>query len=187
MAMAGRTDAYKDKPKFPVEQFQTGLITLSANATPSGTNTIAFPQGSTTLIAANQVANGVNVASTLGLPGFNLINGPLVVSKTSNSVTLSANVVGNINAGQRITFSKPMLSFNNHTADSYNANTVYVSVTRMKTANHWANVQVSAPGHVHVRRGSGGRAGRIQTETLVVISNTSATITGSGGPFYSGL
>lgn len=188
MPMFGRTDNYKDKPKFPVEMFdRTPLIVLSANATLAGSNVIAFPQNSTANIAIGVMANGVNVGSAIGTPGFNLINGPVVISKTSNSLTFSANTLGNINAGQQITFSTPMLGWNGHAANSYNANTIFVTASRMKTANHWANVTVCAPGHVHVKIGSGGRAGRIQTEVLVCLSNGVAFNATSGGPYFSGL
>lgn len=186
MPLWGRTDNYQDKPKFPVERFEDGVVWLTANATPLG-NVIYFAQNATANVSVGAIANGVNTATTIGFVGFNLVNGLTVLSKTSNSVVLSANTLGNINAGQVISFTKPMLAFNGHAASAVNANTIFVTASRMKTANVNGHSSVAAPGHVHVKTGSGLKAGRIQYETLVCLSNGVAFNTQSGGSNFPGL
>lgn len=140
MPLWGRTDAYGDKPKAPQGRTQHGVIRLIANAATFPATVLGFAQGSVTAngIANGYVVGGTNVGNTIGTVGYNQI-APYVILTTSNSVTLSQAIGGNITAGQTITFSKPIFRANvNNTrksANTYNSNTYMVTTARLKNAS----------------------------------------------------
>jgi len=165
MSIWGRTDSQNDKPKWPKERFQHGLIKLSANAATFPTSTLNFATNAVTTagIANNMVASGVNVGNTVGTIGYNEI-APYVVNVSTNTVTLSQAMAGNIAAGQVITFSKLITDRPANTANglsprasanSYNANTMMVTTGRLKNASvGYANATTHV-GWNHVRHGTG--------------------------------
>ncbi len=137
MAIWGRTDSFSDKPKFNKERIEHGVVSLSANAMLFPNATIAFATNAVTAagIANGWAVSGGNVGNTVGTVGFNQIN-PVVISYTSNTVTLNQNTAGNIAAGSVIKFSK-LISDRANTrpsTNSYNANTYLVTVGRRKNA-----------------------------------------------------
>ncbi len=183
----GRTDTYTDKPKFPKERTEHGVIKISANAATFPTNILSFTPNATIGLANGWVANGVNIGNTVGYVGYNLI-GPSIVGLTSNTVTLSQNVGGNIGAGTIIKFSKPIPSkAGRPAANSYNANTVLVTTTRKANASANAAHSIAHIGWNHVKVGTGRKAGRVMIETLVALSNPKANIANSGGTYFPGL
>lgn len=137
MAIWGRTDSFADKPKINKLQLENGVVSLSANSMLYPNATLAFATNAVTGagIANGWAVSGVNVGNTVGTVGFNQIN-PVVISFTSNTVTLNQNTAGNIAAGGIIKFSKLIVDRANtrSSANSYNANTYLVTAGRLRNA-----------------------------------------------------
>jgi hypothetical protein len=74
--------------------------------------------------------------------------------------------------------------------NDYSNNTILVTATREANANVAYGVsskQTAHTGWVHYEKGTGGRAGRIQSEVLVALSSpTSANVNGAS-PWFSGV
>lgn len=182
MSAWSNTDSYTSKPRIPKMRLEHGVVKLSANAFSGPGTTINFAPNATLNIANGWTAN---VGNTFGTVGFNQL-GPIVTNKTPNSVTLSQTIQSSMNAGTIITFSKPITFHGNTLAGSYNANTVLVTTTRRKNASKNVANATAHIGWNHVRYGTGGRSGRVQVETLVVIATPKATDANSGGVSFTG-
>jgi hypothetical protein len=165
MPIQGRTDAYGDKPKIPQMRFEHGLVKLSANAATFPTSTLSFATNavSTAAIANGWVVSGVNVGNTVGTIGFNEI-APYVVNVSTNTVTLSQAMAGNIASGGIITFSKLILDRPANTsnglsvrfgANSFNANVYMVTPARIKNASPAIANATTHVGWNHVRHYTG--------------------------------
>lgn len=137
MSIWGRTDSFNDKPKFFRERLEHGVVSLSANSMLFPNATISFATNAVTNagVANGWAVSGVNVGNTIGTVGFNQIN-PVVISFTSNTITLNQNTSGNIASGGIIKFSKLIKDRANTriSANTYNANTYLVTTSRLKNA-----------------------------------------------------
>ena len=101
--------------------------------------------------------------------------------------------MGTIASGTSIDFGIPV-SYNQDSANTYFSDTVLVSSTRLANATFGGatNHATAQQGWVHISTGTGGRAGRVQVETLVALSNvvTSNTLSGNTSNsqvYYAGL
>mgnify|MGYP003703664005 CR=1 FL=1 len=82
--------------------------------------------------------------------------------------------------------------YNQDTANTYFGDTVIVSSTRLANTAGFANTSTAHVGWQHVTTGTGGRAGRVQVETLVALSNVAIANTNSGrtsntNTYYTGV
>lgn len=201
MSLWGNTDAASDEPLFPylrqVRPFQFSLST--ANLTQTGARTIVFNGGATNLINAQSLGivagmfvYGANVSITGEREFFTANN--TVSSVSGNNVTLANAVFGNVASGLVLDFGTAIV-YNSNTANNYLRDTVLVTRGRLANSSFGNTARSSAVAHagwVYTTTGTGGRAGRVQTEVLVALANTSASNTGSGNTsnsqtFYSGL
>ena len=76
-----------------------------------------------------------------------------------------------------------------YTSD-YSNNTVLVTATRLANANSSQGVsslQTAHTGWVHYETGTGGRAGRVQSEVLVALSTPSSANSNSARPWFTGV
>jgi hypothetical protein len=196
----GNTDSIYDKPHFPFERqvrpFSFKLTT--ANLTQTGATTIVFNGGATNLINAQSLGvkagmfiYGANVAITGEQEFFTSNNS--VASVSGNNVTLANAVYGNVASGLTLDFGT-YIGYNTNTSNTYFADTIMVTPGRLANASFGNTVRHSVAhiGWVYTTTGTGGRAGRVQTEVLVAIANTSASNTASGNTsnsqtYYSGI
>lgn len=184
MSTWGNSDASGSKPKFNKERQVRKTVFL--NTTTIGVaNVLAFSSN----IANFGIANGM-VVNVVNSPGAN--TSPTPGFFTSNAIVINANTVGNtVTLSRHVTTSSVNTSIQFDTVIPYTsgeeANTYFadtVLATRTRIANT-ASLGISAnstahTGWVKVTIGTGGRAGRVQTEVLVALSNTAASSTASG-------
>lgn len=193
----GNTDSIYDKPHWPYERQVRPFITLTTNGTVNSGNTIVFA-GTGALTAANLgvVAGMSAYATNLSISGEAefFVSNNTVKSVTGNSVVFNANVFGSITTGTSIDFGIPLQYDANTTANTYFADTVLVSNTRIANATFGGatNHATAHTGWVHVTTGTGGRSGRVQTEVLVALNTATAANVVSGNTsnsqtYYAGL
>jgi hypothetical protein len=189
MSQWGNTDAASDKPLFPYERqvrpFSFSLTT--ANLTQTGATTIVFNGGATNLINAQSLGiragmfvYAANVSITGEKEYFTANNS--VASVSGNNVVLANAVFGNVASGLILDFGTSIV-YNSNTANTYNQDTIMVTPGRLANSSFGNTARSSAVAHagwVYTTTGTGGRAGRVQTEVLVALANTSASNTGSG-------
>lgn len=183
----GNTDSVADKPHFSKErQVRQSTIPLTtANSTSAGGTTIVFT-GVGALTAANlgvvagmsAFSPSANVSSS-GEPEFFIANNR-VASVTGNVVVMTSAVSGIVAAGQTVEFSAPIPYANGEEANTYNQDTILVTVSRL--ANAAVNVNHSHAGWTHVYKTTNGSDGavRYRSETLVATANAVASNTASG-------
>jgi hypothetical protein len=197
------SDATGTKPKIPVErQVREVKQLVTSNSTSASSNTIYFTYNDG---GQNNVANvGIVVGqyvyatnlSSGGLAGFFSSNNT-VKSISANSVTVTNNTFGIINAGVTIGFDS-IINYN--TANNPNfilantfADTILVTASRLSNVN----TSITSNGsfntgwnHVRKKTNSDGTV-RYLRETLVCIANAVATTTASGnthdGQIFRGL
>lgn len=78
----------------------------------------------------------------------------------------------------------------NATTNNYISNTVLVTASRMANANATVGVstkQTAHTGWVNYTVGTGGRAGRIQSEVLVCLSSPVSSNANSAKPYFDGI
>lgn len=190
----GNTDSIYDKPHWPYERQVRPFATLVTNGAVTTGNTIVFVgTGASTAANLGIVAGMSGYAANLSISGENefFVANNTVVSVTGNSVIFRANVFGTIASGTSIDFGIP-IRYNEDGANTYFADTVIVSNGRLANTVGFANTATAHKGWVRVRTGTGGRAGRVQVETLVALSNvvTSNTLSGNTSNstvYYAGL
>lgn len=176
--------------KTQVRPFAT-LVT--ANTTSSGNTIVFVGSGANTAanvgIVAGMYIYGTN-ASITGEQEFFTSNN-YVVSVSINTVRLANNVMGSIPSGTSLDFGTNIL-YNQDTANTYFGDTVIVSSSRFTNTVGFANTSTAHVGWQHVTTGTGGRAGRVQVETLVALSNVAIANTNSGrtsntNTYYTGV
>jgi hypothetical protein len=137
-------------------------------------------------LSAAQLSLNANVT------GNNIVAGTILssIDSANNTIVLSANTTANVSVGDQIYIANSTVFHANTYWKTYNRDTVLV--TNPRRANAFfanaggysvsvANVAAAAhSGWVHVTTGSGGRAGRVQTEVLVALSSSYATLLDSG-------
>lgn len=201
MSAWGNTDSSFDKPKFSKErQVRSEGQLITANTTSAGATVITFsdqpgfqPSASP---AINEIVNvgdyvaGVNIAGGL-VPGFFASN-TTVLQISNNDIVLSTATIGPIPSGTSIDFDYA-IQYDANTFDAtYNADTVLVNRTRLANTVGFANTETPHTGWVLTQTGTGGRAGRVTTEVLAVISEPVVTDPNSGrtsnaNTYYSGV
>lgn len=192
----GNTDSIYDKPHWSNERQVRPFITLTTNGAVSTGNTIIFAgTGSSTAANLGIVAGMSAYSANLSITGEQefFVSNNTVKSVSGNSVVFTANVLGTIASGTSIDFGIPIV-YNQDTANTYFSDTVIVSTTRLANAT-FGGATNHATAHIgwqHVVTGTGGRAGRVQVETLVALSNVATSNTLSGNTsnsqtYYAGL
>jgi hypothetical protein len=76
------------------------------------------------------------------------------------------------------------------TTNAYSSNTILVTASRLANANSTTGMsskQTAHVGWVNYKVGTGGRAGRIQSEVLVALSTPSSTNANSARPYFDGI
>ena len=191
----GNTDSIYDKPHFPQDRQVRPFATLTTYNTTASGNTIIFSgSGSTTPANVGIVAGMSAYQTNLSITGEQefFASNNTVKSVTGNVVVFTTNVMGSIPAGTSVDFGIP-ISHNQDTANTYFSDTVLVSTSRLpNTSAVLANTATAHQGWVHVTTGTGGRAGRIQAEVMIALSNTAIANTNSGNTsnstaYYSGV
>jgi len=200
----GNTDNHNQKPKFDAEREVRQVVSLStANTTTAGNTvvTLVYNDGAQNNVANVGVAIGQYVYFSTGLagngtPGFFASNNT-VAAINGNNVTLTVGTFNTTAPGTVIGFDKGITYNSNKTSEvNYNADTVLVTPTRLANAvfsgtylsANLANSGGAAAhtGWVKTTTGTGGRAGRVQTEVLVALANPVAANTLSGNTSNSG-
>jgi len=206
MSAWSNNDNNNAKPKFNFERTTSEAVQLPVFAGNTAGNNIikvSYNDG-----AQNNVANIGVVAGQYvyfwaqgtsasnggqagnGVPGFFASN-TQVLSTSGNTITLSTNLFGAVTTAFTTEFDNATVYNSNKPSEvNYNQNTVLVTPTRLAnavfagTANSSNyNLSSGAGGHAGwavVTTGTGGRAGRVQVETLVVLANPSAANVISG-------
>ena len=192
----GNTDSAVAKPRFSQERQVREIVRLpTANTTLVGNTavTLVYNDGFGNNVANIGVAVGqyVYFGSGLagnGVPGFFASNNQ-VTAISGNTVILGTAVFANTAPGTIIEFDTAIPYNTNKPSEvNYNRNTVLVTDSRLANAvfpNGYSSANlaqgaVAHAGWVQVRTGTGGRAGRVQTEVLVALSNPVAANTLSG-------
>ena len=200
----GNTDNHNQKPKWDQEREVRQVVSLStANTTTAGNTvvTLVYNDGAQNNVANVGVAIGQYVYFSTGLagngtPGFFASNNT-VAAINGNNVTLTVATFSTTAPGTVIGFDKGITYNSNKTSEvNYNADTVLVTPTRLANAvfsgtylsANLANSGGAAAhaGWVKTTTGTGGRAGRVQTEVLVALANPVAANTLSGNTSNSG-
>jgi hypothetical protein len=73
---------------------------------------------------------------------------------------------------------------------AYSNNTILVTSTRLANANSTQGVstrQTAHTGWVHYSKGTGGRAGRVQSEVLVALSTHTSANANASLPWFTGV
>jgi hypothetical protein len=219
MSAWGNTDNHNQKPKSPAEREvreNVQLYVLTGNTAGNNVIQVSYADG-----GANNVANiGVTAGQYVyfwtngfginggqagnGIPGMFQSN-TTVSSTSGNTITLSTNLFNTVSAGFGVEFDKAIAyNTNKGSEKTYNQDTVLVTPTRLANAVFASNTNYTTAnlaasgaaaahaGWVKVTTGTGGRAGRVQTEVLVALANPVASNTSSGqtsntGTYFTGV
>jgi len=208
MPLWGNDDGFSDIPKFPYERqvrsntyppiFLTVATTANGIPGSNATNKVTFVGANSAINAG--VANGMFVYDTsyyntisyftdnTGLPGYSsydfFASNNTVINVQGNVVTLSANVMANVLAGNVIAFA-PAINWNTALANTYNQDTILITATRAQNVTV-ATGAVANIGNINqgwnrvVKKVNGDGTIRYLKETLVCLANASATNTASG-------
>ena len=221
MPMWANDDAFNDKPVFPLErQVRPALnanngyipvqltVATTVLAGSPGNNTVTFTGTNSAILAG--VANGMYVYDTSLYNSISYIgddpgtvnhidffaSNNTVLSVSGNVVTLSANVLTNVLAGNVIAFGTAINYGQTAGANTYAADTILITPSR--SANNTtgtgaiANVGNLNAGWNHIQKKTNNDGTvRYLKETLVALSSPTAANTNSGntsfGQFVSGL
>ena len=215
--MWGSDDGFSDKPMFPYERqvksntyppiFLTVATTVLAGS--PGNNTVTFTGTNSAVLAG--VANGMYVYDTSmynSISYFTDNNGDVndshydfftsnntVINVQGNVVTLSANVLTSVLAGNVIAFA-PAINRGNAPANTYNYDTILITPTRSANNTTGAGA-IANVGNLNVgwnlirKKVNNDGTVRYLKETLVSLANPTASNTNSGnttaGQIVSGL
>jgi len=197
MSAWGNTDSIYNKPRFPKERTARSRYQfLTANATSSGATSIilqgvgaATPAnvGVTAGMFASVTSNTtyLDMLGTTGEPGF-FISNNTVSAVSTNVVTFSAGTTRAINAGETIEFDSRILYTSGELANTYFADTILVTQTRIVNANVVIANTHTGWSHVYRTVNSDGTV-RFRKEVLVVTANATASNTSSGNTSSNGI
>jgi len=205
MSAWSNNDNHNSKPKFNYEREVTTAVQIPVYAgNTAGNNVIKvnYYDGAQNNVAnigivagqyvyfwaqGNTASNGGQAGN--GVPGIFASN-TQVLSTSGNTITLSTALFGAVNTAFTAEFDNATVYNSNKPYEvNYNADTVLITPTRMAnavfagTANSGSynlNSGMSHAGWNKVTTFTGGRAGRVQTETLVILANPTAANTLSG-------
>lgn len=205
MSAWSNNDNHNSKPKFKQERETTTAVQLPVFAgNTAGNNVISvkYNDGGQNNVANVGIVAGQSVyfwaqgtsasnggQSGNGVPGLFASN-TQVSSTSGNTITLSTNLFNTVTTAFTAEFDTSIVYNSNKPYEvNYNADTVLLTPTRLAnavfagTANSGSYNLNSGMSHVgwnKVTTFTGGRAGRVQTETLVVLANPVASNTISG-------
>jgi len=208
----GNTDNHNQKPKWSLDrEVRLTASFTAANVTNTGNTvvTLVYNDGGQNNVANAGVTSGqyvyfVTGTAGNGYPGFFASN-TQVDYVSGNNVALTNASFNNTPAGTLATFDTAIAYNSNKPYEAnFNKNTVLVTTTRLANAvfaggSQYSNSALFAAGSaaahagwVNVVTGTGGRAGRVQTEVLVALANPIAANTLSGNTsnsltYYTGL
>jgi hypothetical protein len=199
MSAWSNNDNHNAKPKFNYEREVTTAVQIPVFAGNTAGNNIikvSYNDGAQNNVAnigivagqyvyfwaqGNTASNGGQAGN--GVPGLFASN-TQVLSTSGNTITLSTNLFGPVTTAFTVEFDTATVYNSNKPYEvNYNQNTVLVTATRLAnavfagTANGTGSNFNSGLAHVGwnlVTTGTGGRAGRVQVETLVVLANSAA-------------
>ena len=205
MSAWSNNDNHNSKPKFNYEREVTTAVQIPVYAgNTAGNNVIKvnYYDGAQNNVAnigivagqyvyfwaqGNTASNGGQAGN--GVPGIFASN-TQVLSTSGNTITLSTSLFGPVTTAYTAEFDNATVYNSNKPYEvNYNADTVLITPTRMAnavfagTANSGSynlNSGMSHAGWNKVTTFTGGRAGRVQTETLVILANPTAANTLSG-------
>ena len=205
MSAWSNNDNHNSKPKFNYEREVTTAVQIPVYAgNTAGNNVIRvnYYDGAQNNVAnigivagqyvyfwaqGNTASNGGQAGN--GVPGIFASN-TQVLSTSGNTITLSTSLFGPVTTAYTAEFDNATVYNSNKPYEvNYNADTVLITPTRMAnavfagTANSGSynlNSGMSHAGWNKVTTFTGGRAGRVQTETLVILANPTAANTLSG-------
>jgi hypothetical protein len=203
--MWGNTDVANQKPKSPNTRNVREVIQLQLGAwanTGQNAMTLIYNDGAQNNVANIGIASGMYTyvyrnglgATAPGGNGYpNMFASNNTVNIVSgNTINLTNNLFANTPPNTWIEFDK-VLSYNTNkpVEKNYNQDVVLVTPTRLANASFATNGTAHA-GWVKVTTGTGGRAGRVQTEVLVAMANTVAANVLSGNTsnsivYYAGV
>ena len=180
----GNTDSIYDKPHFPKERQVRSFATLVTNGAVTSGNTVVFAgTGAATAANVGIVAGMSAYSPNLSITGEQefFVSNNTVKSVTGNSVVFTTNVMGTIPTGTSIDFASN-IQYNSTPDTNYFNDTVLVTAGRLANATFGGatNHATAHQGWTKVTTGTGGRAGRVQTEVLVALANPVASNTLSG-------
>lgn len=201
MSAWGNTDNHNQKPKSSFERevrenFQTlvatgntaGNTVITVTSYDGGPSTLAnagVSSGQTIYFWANGFgANGGQGGN--GVPGMFASNST-VQSVSGNTVTITPGLFGNVSAGWGVEFDKVIAYQAGENLSHYNGDTVLATATRLANTVGFTAGSTAHAGWVKVTTGTGGRAGRVQTEVLVALANPVAANVISGNTSNSGV
>jgi len=184
MSSWGNTDSANAKPQWPKEREVRDFAFLTtANSTSSGATTIIFNGvGANTAanigITAGMYASATNLSAANSEPGFYKSN-VRVSSVSTNTVTFTAAAFGTIAANSTVQFDSAIVYPTGEEANTYLADTILVTATRIVNAN--VIIANTGTGWTHVYRttNSDGTV-RYRKEILVALANGTASNTFSG-------
>ena len=177
-------------PEWPYErQVRTVAQLVTANLTVAGATTIKFTYaanvanvGVTGGLYVNLLSGASAVAnlSSNGTPGLFFSNVTTTAVSSGNLVTLATATTGNIAAGSIIGFDSPIVRPTGEVSDTYYADTVLATDTRITDANNKIGGNINT-GWVHVRKKTNADGSvRYLRETLVCLTDASSVNTAGG-------
>lgn len=154
MPMMGANDQLKSKPKFDVERTVHGLVNVSVGTTATfPTNTIILTANGN--LAIGMIATNANVGNIFGSIGFTETGPSIIAINNPATIVLSTNIGNTIPSGTVLTFAKPIKYKPNVYANTYNANTYFVTAGRVSNTQSLLNKAGLAQGWINVKPGTG--------------------------------
>jgi len=155
MSTFGNQDIILSVPKFSLERTVRPIVTLAANAnTTSLSNTINFSDVSQIQVGMYVSGNNINQSSVL--PGFFNANVTVTaVNTTSQTITISSNILANVFIGDGFEFDNT-ISYRSH--QGYFPDTYLVTPSRIANATFGDanNPAITHAGWVRITEGTGG-------------------------------
>lgn len=184
MSSWGNTDTANSEPLWPkLREVRDFANLTTANSTSSGATTIIFNGvGANTAanigIVAGMYASATNLSAANSDPGFFKSN-VRVTAVTTNVVTFSAATFGSIAANSTVQFDAVIPYTSGEEANTYVADTILVTATRIVNANIIIANTGTGWTHVYKTTNNDGTI-RYRKEVLVALANGRASNTFSG-------
>jgi hypothetical protein len=196
----GNTDSANSKPRFPKERTARKFFQfVTANSTSAGVNVIIL-QGTGAATASNVgVTAGMyatvtsnttysDLAGATGKPGFFVSNVAISTVGTNtlgfSLITLNSPTTRNINAGETIEFDTRIPYASNVRANTYFADTILVTQTRIVNANVIIANTHTGWSHIYRTVNNDGTI-RFRKEVLIATAAATASNTNSGNTSWS--
>ena len=177
-------------PEWPYERQTRTIATLTtANLTVTGATSIKYTLAAnvaTVGVAGGQYVNMVTGASAAnlssnGTQGMFFSNVTTTAVAAGNLVTMSSGTTGNIPAGSVISFDAVIVRPSGEVSETYFADTVLATDSRITAANSKIGLGGVNTGWVHVRKKTNSDGSvRYLRETLVCLTDASSVNTAGG-------